>query len=72
MLNDFLARVDFDTIRSLGHNMKGTGTSFGFPQISAIGDELERAAKQQDADSVRNLTARLVHFLDSVDLRYRE
>jgi len=67
-----LARVDFDTIRSLGHNMKGTGTSFGFPQISAIGDELERAAKQQDADSVRNLTARLVHFLDSVDLRYRE
>ena len=67
-----LARVDFDTIRSLGHNMKGTGTSFGFPQISAIGDELERAAKQRDADSVRNLTARLVHFLDSVDLRYRE
>src|SRR5208282_3979457 len=37
-----LARADFDTIRSLGHNMKGTGTSFGFPQISAIGDELEQ------------------------------
>ena len=66
-----LARADFDMIRSLGHNMKGTGTSFGFPQISEIGDELERAAKQQDADSVRNLTANLDHFLDSVDVRYR-
>jgi signal transduction histidine kinase/CheY-like chemotaxis protein/HPt (histidine-containing phosphotransfer) domain-containing protein len=66
-----LARADFDTIRALGHNMKGTGTSFGFPQISAMGDELERAAKQQDADSVRNATANLVHFLDSVDVRYR-
>ena len=66
-----LARADFDTIRSLGHNMKGTGTSFGFPQISEIGDELERAAKQQDADSVRNVAARLLHFLDSVDVRYR-
>jgi HPt (histidine-containing phosphotransfer) domain-containing protein len=66
-----LARADFDTIRSLGHNMKGTGTSFGFPQISDMGDELERAAKQQDADSVRNITANLVHFLDSVDVRYR-
>lgn len=66
-----LARADFDTIRSLGHNMKGTGTSFGFPQISEIGDELERAAKQQDADSIRNVTANLDHFLDSVDVRYR-
>ena len=51
--------------------MKGTGTSFGFPQISEIGDELERAAKQQDADSVRHLTANLDRFLDSVDVRYR-
>ena len=66
-----LARDDFDTIRSLGHNMKGTGSSFGFPQISAMGDELERAAKQHDADSVRSVTANLVRFLDSVDVRYR-
>jgi signal transduction histidine kinase/CheY-like chemotaxis protein len=66
-----LAHTDFDTIRSLGHNMKGTGTSFGFPQISDMGDKLERAAKQQDADSVRNITANLIHFLDSVDVRYR-
>jgi CheY-like chemotaxis protein/HPt (histidine-containing phosphotransfer) domain-containing protein len=66
-----LARADFDSIRSLGHNMKGTGTSFGFPRISEIGDQLEQAAKQQDADSVRNVAANLVHFLDSVDIRYR-
>jgi signal transduction histidine kinase/DNA-binding response OmpR family regulator len=66
-----LARADFDSIRSLGHNMKGTGTSFGFPRISEIGDQLEQAAKQKDADSVRNVAANLVHFLDSVDIRYR-
>src|SRR5271156_150064 len=66
-----LARADFDSIRSLGHNMKGTGTSFGFPRISEIGDQLEQAAKRQDADSVRNVAASLAHFLDSVDIRYR-
>ncbi len=66
-----LGQGDFDTIRSLGHNMKGTGTTFGFPQISEIGDELEQAAKKQDADSARKLNANLVHFLDSVDVRYR-
>ncbi|HET7206373.1 MAG TPA: ATP-binding protein [Terriglobales bacterium] len=66
-----LARDDFATIRSLGHNMKGTGSSFGLPQISEIGNELEQAAKQQDADSVRRVTAQLVHFLESGDVRYK-
>ncbi|MGA9496567.1 MAG: ATP-binding protein [Terriglobales bacterium] len=65
-----LARSDFETIRSLGHNMKGTGTSFGLPQISEMGDQLERAAKLQEADSIRNVNADLVHFLNSVDVRY--
>lgn len=66
-----LARGDFGTIRSLGHNMKGTGSSFGLPQISKIGGELEHAAKQQDADSVRSVTAELVHFIDSIGVRYK-
>jgi signal transduction histidine kinase/CheY-like chemotaxis protein/HPt (histidine-containing phosphotransfer) domain-containing protein len=66
-----LARGDFGTIRSLGHNMKGTGSSFGLPQISEIGDQLERAAKEQNADSVRTVTVQLVEFLDSVDIRFK-
>lgn len=66
-----LARGDFGTIRSLGHNMKGTGSSFGLPQISKIGGELEHAAKQQDADLVRSVTAELVHFIDSIGVRYK-
>jgi histidine phosphotransfer protein HptB len=66
-----LARGDFATIRVLGHNMKGTGTSFGLPQISEIGSELEQAAKQQDAETIRIITARLAHFLDSVEVHYK-
>jgi signal transduction histidine kinase/DNA-binding response OmpR family regulator len=64
-----LTHGDFDTIRSLGHNMKGTGTSFGLPQISEIGDELENAAKQHDPGPVRKAIANLSQFLDSVDVR---
>ncbi len=66
-----LARGDFGAIRSLGHNMKGTGGSFGLPQISEIGDRLERAAKEQNADAVRTVTAQLVQFLDSADIRFK-
>jgi CheY-like chemotaxis protein len=66
-----LARADFDTVRSTGHNMKGTGTSFGLPQITAIGDELEVAAKAKDADAIRRITDELVHFLDSLSVHYK-
>ncbi|MFI5108296.1 MAG: ATP-binding protein [Terriglobales bacterium] len=66
-----LARGDYDTVRSLGHNMKGTGASFGLPQISALGDRLERAAKEQNADSVLAANSELAQFLDRVEVRYR-
>jgi signal transduction histidine kinase/DNA-binding NarL/FixJ family response regulator len=66
-----LARGDYDTVRSLGHNMKGTGASFGLPQISALGDRLERAAKEQSADSVLAANSELAQFLDRVEVRYR-
>jgi len=66
-----LARGDHQAIRSMGHNMKGTGTSFGLPQITALGDRLELAAKSNDADSVREVTEELVRFLDQVKVRYR-
>jgi signal transduction histidine kinase/FixJ family two-component response regulator len=66
-----LARGDYDTVRSLGHNMKGTGTSFGLPQISALGEWLERAAKEQSADSVLAANNELAQFLDRVEVRYR-
>ena len=65
-----LARGDYDTVRSLGHNMKGTGASFGLPQISALGDRLERAAKEQCADSVLAANSELAQFLEEVEVRY--
>ena len=39
-----LERGDYDTIRILGHSMKGTGAGYGFNVISDIGRSLEEAA----------------------------
>ena len=66
-----LGRGDYDTVRSLGHNMKGTGASFGLPQISVLGDRLERAAKEQSADAVLVANSELAQFLDRIQIRYR-
>jgi len=43
-----LASSDFGRLAVLGHNIKGSGGSYGFPEISRIGCALENSAKQAD------------------------
>jgi D-tyrosyl-tRNA(Tyr) deacylase len=44
-----LASGDLATAQRIGHNLKGTGASYGFPVLSELGLELERAARVGDA-----------------------
>jgi CheY-like chemotaxis protein len=46
-----IGHKDFDAIRTAGHNMKGTGTAYGFPRLTELGGTIEQSAIQQDADS---------------------
>lgn len=39
-----LETQQFETIRRIGHDLKGSGEAFGFPELSAFGAALERAA----------------------------
>lgn len=41
-LTQALNRGDYEAIRIVGHNMKGTGGGYGVEFISQIGDELEK------------------------------
>jgi len=47
-LRALLDRGDLDEMRRLGHNMKGSGSSYGFPEISRIGARIEAAARSGD------------------------
>ncbi len=51
-----LTAGDFETIRSRGHDMKGSGTSYGFDFISRVGGRLEDAATRRDAVEARAST----------------
>ncbi|MEP6715642.1 MAG: Hpt domain-containing protein [Terriglobia bacterium] len=48
-MTTLLADGDFTRISVLAHNIKGTGGSYGFPEVTAIGAALESSAKQGDA-----------------------
>jgi HPt (histidine-containing phosphotransfer) domain-containing protein len=63
-LRESLFRREFDQIRRLGHDMKGTGSSYGCPDISEIGKALELAAKIEAAEEIHDLIARLTQTMD--------
>lgn len=54
-----LQQADFESIQSLAHRMKGNGTTFGFPEISRFGDELEQAALRRDRPATTDMLSKL-------------
>jgi len=67
-----LANGDYETIRVLGHSMKGSGGGYGFDDITTIGAALEQAAKRQDRDAINEGLEQLAHYLDKVKVVYEE
>ncbi len=57
---------DFETIRVLGHDMKGSGGGYGFDGITDIGQSLEQAAKDQDQTGIRKLVQELANYVERV------
>jgi len=65
-----LDRGDFETVKSLGHDMKGAGGSWGFDAITDIGAALEQAAGSADSDASRKWVGELSGYLDRVEIVY--
>ena len=45
---EHLRNGDLNFIEKVGHQLKGNGVTFGYPELSAIGGELEVAAQTGD------------------------
>ena len=65
-----LASGGMEYIQIMGHRMKGSGGSFGFDEISAIGEALEFAAQVTDVKGVRSAVVRLESYLALVSVAY--
>jgi CheY-like chemotaxis protein len=70
VLEQALERSELDTVYRLGHNLRGSGGSYGFPLMTEIGERMERAAKANDRAAVAREIAVLREHLDEV-LRLR-
>lgn len=65
-----LEQVDFSTVQTLGHRMKGDGGGYGFDGIGEIGTALELAAARRDQDSIQRQLSKLVEYLDRIIVVY--
>jgi HPt (histidine-containing phosphotransfer) domain-containing protein len=65
-----LAAGGLERIQAIGHRMKGSGGSFGFDEISAIGEALEFAAQIPDAEGIRAAVGCLETYLAHVSVAY--
>lgn len=67
-----LANRDFDSIRMLGHKMRGTGAGYGFAELTSIGAEIEKSALTRNVFDIMTTVDKLARYIDRVELKYPE
>jgi HPt (histidine-containing phosphotransfer) domain-containing protein len=67
-----IAAADFEMVHLIGHRMKGSGSSYGFETISAMGLEIEERAKARDKTELIRLAAKYRHYLANVQITYQD
>jgi len=70
-MGEILAGVDSNdcqVARRLGHQFKGSGEGYGFPEITRTGAAVESAAIAANEDEIRRQILALAAFLDRVEI----
>ena len=62
----FLARRDLKEIRELGHRLKGSGGSYGFCQISELGEEIQYLPDSSGWEDVETLLHQLEEMYERI------
>ncbi len=69
-IDSALKAGDYETIRALGHSMKGSGGGYGLDAITEFGMLIEQAANKGDSAGVAEALARLSDYLLRVEVVY--
>lgn len=70
-IDEILAGVDSNDCKiahRLGHQFKGTGDGYGFPDITRVGAAVEVAAMAENEDEIRSQIRALALYLDRVEI----
>lgn len=71
-LEQALEDQDYETLRSIGHNLKGVGGGYGFHDMTAMGAAIEEGASENKLEIVKENVTKLSHYLSNVEIVYQE
>jgi two-component system sensor histidine kinase/response regulator len=63
-------QLEFQSVRRVGHDLKGEGRAYGFENLSELGEALEDAALRQDSVSALRLITQLSAFFEQVEVEF--
>jgi len=66
-MTQLLEARNYQRLRFLGHNMKGTGESYGFPDLTRIGALMERSSAREDHETLSANLGELTDYLERVE-----
>lgn len=69
-MREALEKNDYEIIRKIGHDMKGTGGSCGLDDITNLGSGLSEGAKAMDRKLIRKNLDTLSEYLKRVEFVY--
>ena len=55
---------DLGTLAEIGHSLKGSGGTFGFPELTALGARLEEVALDADGSATAAAIGELTQFIE--------
>lgn len=70
LIRNLLAEGNFDEIRIIGHRLKGTGGSYGFDEVSEIGERMELASLVADERVILDEVQQLYDYINQVKIVY--
>ena len=69
-LREALGRKDLETLRVVGHTLKGSGSGYGFDRVTEIGGRIETLAKASSLDEISGLVKDLASYFKRVRITY--
>ena len=71
LMRDAAKTGDLATVASIGHKLKGSGGTYGFDSLTALGARLEHAAIKNDESGLLRIVDELAWYLEHVHVVYR-
>lgn len=60
----YLSNKQFTKIEKVGHQLRGNGVTFGYPELSKLGEWLEKSSHEQDIDSTQEALEELSRWVE--------